>query len=87
MISQIFTLLVGPMFWSPFNQLSGLIPTETTTVTTAVINEGNAKALPLKNPGGPSLKHSIASRLKAVHLIADQVSSCPVCALYFMKSS
>ncbi len=52
-------------------KLSGLIPTETTTLTTAMINKGNAKALPLKNPGGPSLKHFVASRLNAVHLIAD----------------
>jgi hypothetical protein len=84
-ILWIITLSVGPMFWPPFNQLSGLIPTGTTTVMTTMIDEGNVKALPLEDPGGPSLKHFITSRLNPINSIADRVSSCLVRTLHLEK--
>jgi hypothetical protein len=86
MILHITTLLVGPMFWPPFNQQTGITPTGMMTATTITINEGSTGALSLEAPGGPSLKLFATSRLNPINLIADQVSSHPGRALHLKRS-
>jgi hypothetical protein len=68
-------LLVGPIFWPPFNQslfqqeTTGPTPTQIMMITPTF--EASAKAPHLVVPGGPSLRHFYASGLNLVNLIVD----------------